>query len=113
MLIFDHIEPRRSLYTPISESIILPNRKNVNTFFERVAKKYANGGGKVMYSYHNRIKQRIKNGELIGIEKGVGEFELVFIFCTPPFTRPIRRSSIWRYEKILNDPDVLHHKDKD
>lgn len=53
-----------------------------------------------MYPYHNRIKQRIKNGELIGIEKGKGEFAVVFIFSTKPYRRPIRESSLWRYENI-------------
>ncbi len=56
-----------------------------------------------MYSYHNRIKQRIKNGELIGVEKGSGEFAIVLIFSTPPFTRPIRERSLWQYKEILED----------
>ncbi len=54
-----------------------------------------------MYSYHNRIKQRIKNGELVGVEKGSGEFAIVLVFNTPPFTRPIRERSLWRYKEIL------------
>lgn len=51
-----------------------------------------------MYSYHNTIKKRIKNGELIGYQfvdnyKNIGECLLLF-FSTPPFERPIRRISI-------------------
>lgn len=47
-----------------------------------------------MYPYHNRIKQRIKNGELIGYRfvenyKNIGECLLLF-FKTEPFVRPIR-----------------------
>lgn len=56
-----------------------------------------------MYPYHNRIKQRIANGELIGIEQGTGEFAIVFIFSTPPFMRPIRTHALWRYADILNN----------
>ena len=54
-----------------------------------------------MYPYHNRILQRIKNGELIGFEFTDGEFALILHFSTYPFTRPIREHSLWRYEKIL------------
>lgn len=54
-----------------------------------------------MYSYHNRIKQRIANGELIGAEKGDGEFAIVLLFSTPPYRRPIRPHALWRYEDIL------------
>lgn len=53
-----------------------------------------------MYPYHNRIKQRIKNGELIGVEKGKGEFAVVFIFSTKPYRRPVREQSLWRYGNI-------------
>ena len=56
-----------------------------------------------MYPYHNRIKQRIANGELIGIEQGNSEFAIVFIFSTYPFTRPNRSGSLWRYSDILNN----------
>ena len=55
-----------------------------------------------MYSYHNRIKQRIANGELVGIEKGEGEFAIVLLFNTPPYRRPIRPHALWRYEGILD-----------
>lgn len=55
-----------------------------------------------MYPYHNKIRQRINKGELVGIEKGTGEFAYVFIFSTPPFRRPIRPHSVWRYEDIIS-----------
>lgn len=47
-----------------------------------------------MYPYHNRIKQRIRNGELIGYYftdnyQKIGE-ALVLVFNTEPFIRPIR-----------------------
>lgn len=59
-----------------------------------------------MYPYHNRIKQRIKNGELKGyvfVEsyKNIGEC-LLLIFNTPPFERPIRPHRYNEYEKILD-----------
>ena len=55
-----------------------------------------------MYPYHNRIKQRINNGELIGIEKSDdGQFAFVLIFSTPPYTRPIRPHAVFRYEELL------------
>ena len=57
-----------------------------------------------MYPYHNRILQRIKNGELTGFEFcEKEEFALILRFSTFPFTRPIRSHSVWRYEKILAD----------
>lgn len=55
-----------------------------------------------MYPYHNRIMQRIKNGELIGIEKGTGEFAFVLIFKTYPYKRPIRPHAVWRYADIVD-----------
>lgn len=56
-----------------------------------------------MYPYHNRIRQQINNGELVGIEQGTGDFAFVFVFNTYPFTRPIRQHSVWRYWDILNN----------
>lgn len=55
-----------------------------------------------MYPYHNRIKQRINNGELIGFEKGNGEFAIILLFSTQTFTRPIRPHALWQYKDILN-----------
>ncbi len=60
-----------------------------------------------MYPYHNRIKQRIKNGELIGYRyvenyPNIGEC-LVLEFNTPPFTRPIRPHKYHEYVHLLKD----------
>ena len=55
-----------------------------------------------MYPYHNRIKQRILNGELIGIEDSdKEEFAFVLLFNTYPFTRPIRHHATYKYFDIL------------
>lgn len=54
-----------------------------------------------MYSYHNRIRQRINNGELVGIKNGDGEFSFILLFSTYPYERPIRPHSAYRYEKEL------------
>lgn len=59
-----------------------------------------------MYSYHNRIKQRIKNHELIGY-KYVNTYKnispcLVLFFETEPKLRPIRDYRFEEYEEILN-----------
>ena len=58
-----------------------------------------------MYPYHNTIKKRIKNGELIGYQfvdnyKNIGEC-LLLIFSTPPFERPIRPHKYHEYVDIL------------
>lgn len=57
-----------------------------------------------MYPYHNRIKQRIKNGELIdryfGIRKNIGEC-LILVFNTEPRERPIRPHKYDEYMGIL------------
>ena len=58
-----------------------------------------------MYPYHNRIKQRIKNGELIGYEfvedyPNIGEC-LVLKFSTLPALRPIRPQKYVDYVDIL------------
>ena len=66
-----------------------------------------------MYSYHNRIKQRIKNGELIGIEEGYGEFAVVLLFSTSPYRRPIRPHAMWRYEEILGQEKLTNRMDKE
>lgn len=56
-----------------------------------------------MYPYHNRIRQRIRNGELTGYEfvdnyKNIGDCLLLY-FKTPPFVRPVRPH---KYEEYLN-----------
>jgi len=59
-----------------------------------------------MYPYHNRIKQRINNGELVDY-KYVKEYNdikpaLLLHFDTEPKVRPIREHRFEEYEKILN-----------
>ncbi|NLL55698.1 MAG: hypothetical protein GX242_00590 [Clostridiales bacterium] len=59
-----------------------------------------------MYPYHNRIIQRIKNNELIDIidsyhHSKIGKCVL-FVFNTPPYTRPIRYNAMYRYQKVLS-----------
>lgn len=60
-----------------------------------------------MYPYHNRIKQRIRNGELVGFRfvddyKNIGEC-LLLHFSTPPFIRPIRPHKYDEYIELLNN----------
>lgn len=57
------------------------------------------------YSYHARIKQRIKNNELERFEyvdnyNGISPCLLLW-FCTFPFIRPARECRFQEYEKIL------------
>ena len=55
-----------------------------------------------MYSYHNTIKKRIKNGELINIVKiDNGTYLFAFIFNKEPIFRPIRYHSANKYLDIL------------
>jgi hypothetical protein len=59
-----------------------------------------------MYPYHNRIKQRIRNGELVDVyytEAYSPRFgpALVLVFNTLPFRRPIRPKKWSEYEPIL------------
>lgn len=58
-----------------------------------------------MYPYHNKIKQRIRAGELIGAEKredypGIGPC-VVLRFSTYPPLRPIRPHRYAEYAPIL------------
>lgn len=58
-----------------------------------------------MYPYHNKIKQRIQNGELTGYEfvekyKNISPCLLLF-FNTEPKIRPIREHRFLEYMKIL------------
>lgn len=60
-----------------------------------------------VYSYHNRIKQRINNGELVDHYftdnyPGIGK-ALVLVFKTAPFLRPIRPHKYIEYVDILAD----------
>lgn len=67
-----------------------------------------------MYPYHNRIKQRIKNGELIGY-RYVDDYPkigkcMLLEFNTSPFVRPIRPERYEEYKHILNKLSVEHNK---
>lgn len=60
-----------------------------------------------MYSYHNRIKQRINNGELVRYEyvdahRGISPC-LLLHFSTEPKVRPIREHRFEAYNKLLNN----------
>ena len=60
-----------------------------------------------MYPYHNRIKQRIRAGELVDhyftdSYPGIGE-ALVLVFNTAPLLRPIRPAMYGEYAYILFD----------
>lgn len=69
-----------------------------------------------MHPYHNRIKQRIKNGELTGYEfvddyKNIGECLLLHL-STPPFTRPVRPHKYHEYVDILIEWNRKQEEDK-
>jgi len=58
-----------------------------------------------MYPYHNRIKQRINNNELVSYEyvdryKNISPCLLLY-FDTEPKTRPIREHRFAEYEIML------------
>ncbi|MFJ1352074.1 hypothetical protein [Capnocytophaga canimorsus] len=58
-----------------------------------------------MYPYHNKIKQRIKNGELVKYEY-VASYKhispcLLLYFNTEPYVRPIREHRFAEYQPIL------------
>jgi len=58
------------------------------------------------YSYHGRIKQRIRNGELVDYYftdnyPKIGD-ALVLVFSTIPHLRPIRPYRIKEYEEVIN-----------
>ncbi len=60
-----------------------------------------------MYPYHNKIKQRIKNNELLNYEfvdkyKAISPC-LILHFSTEPYIRPIREHRFKEYEQLLND----------
>ena len=59
-----------------------------------------------MYPYHNKIKQRIKNGELnghyFGFRKGIGEC-LILLFKTEPRERPIRPHRYNEYMQFIGE----------
>lgn len=58
-----------------------------------------------MYPYHNKIKQRIKNGELIR-HQFVDKYKqispcLLLYFNTEPYVRPIREHRFEEYKLLL------------
>ena len=60
-----------------------------------------------MYPYHNRNKQRIRAGELVGYTfvddyPGIGE-ALVLEFSKPPYLRPVRPHRYGDYIHVLSD----------
>lgn len=60
-----------------------------------------------MYPYHNKIKQRIKNGELLRFEY-VDKYKnispcLVLYFDTEPHVKPIREHRFAEYEELLKN----------
>lgn len=60
-----------------------------------------------MYPYHNKIKQRITNNELVGYEY-VDQYKnikpcLLLHFRTEPYIRPIRMHRFEEYEIILSE----------
>ena len=69
-----------------------------------------------MYPYHNKIKQRIRNNELIKYEY-VDKYKLIspcllLYFSTEPMIRPIRQHRFLEYELFLEkffkkeEPDI-------
>lgn len=63
-----------------------------------------------MYSYHNTIKKRIKNGELIDFYisnnyPNISE-AIVLVFSTSPFFHPIRKHKWSEYISIINQRGV-------
>ena len=60
-----------------------------------------------MYPYHNKIKKRIRAGELVEhyFTKDYPRISeaLVLVFNTPPFKRPIRPHKYSEYVDILAD----------
>ena len=59
-----------------------------------------------MYPYHNKIKQRIRNKELVGYEyvdsyKNISPCLLLY-FNTDPYVRPIREHRFLEYKNILS-----------
>ena len=57
------------------------------------------------YNYHNKIKQRIRNGELIDHYftdnyPRIGK-AMVLVFSSPPFLRPIRPYRFEEYKELI------------
>lgn len=59
-----------------------------------------------MYPYHNKIKQRIKNNELVRYEfvdhyKNISPCLLLY-FNTEPYVRPVRKHRFAEYRLLLD-----------
>lgn len=59
-----------------------------------------------MYPYHNRIKKRIANGELVSHEfvdryNSIKEPCLLLYFNTEPYVRPVRKHKLKEYLEII------------
>lgn len=68
------------------------------------------------YDYHNRIKQRIRAGELIDAYRDhnyprIGE-ALVLVFCTEPVKRPIRPHRWDEYRELLERMGQNEHENE-
>ena len=60
-----------------------------------------------MYPYHNKLKQRIKNNELVRYEylkkyKDISPCLLLY-FETEPYIRPIREPRFKEYEELFKE----------
>lgn len=69
-----------------------------------------------MYPYHNKIKQRISNGELTAYQY-VDKYKniqpaLLLYFKTPPYIRPIRAHRFEEYNALLKSSEPLKKKIK-
>lgn len=63
-----------------------------------------------MYPYHNKIKQRIKNGELLRYEF-VAKYKnispcLLFYFNTQPYIKPIREHRFREYKLFFENENI-------
>ena len=63
-----------------------------------------------MYPYHNKIKQRIRNRELVKYEY-VDKYKDIFpclllYFNTDPNLRPIRKHKFEEYQALLDDHTI-------
>jgi len=69
-----------------------------------------------MYPYHNKIKQRINNGELVKYEF-IDKFKqiqpaLLLYFKTAPYIRPIREHRFAEYKELLKAYESINPKEK-
>ena len=65
-----------------------------------------------MYPYHNKIKQRIRNRELVKYEY-VDKYKdiapcLLLHFNTDPNLRPIRKHKFEEYQALLDNYTIFH-----